>query len=559
MTHQNKDGSLANSPSATACALMHTRNSNCFKYLNSMFQDFGNEVPSFYPFNLFTRLSMIDRLERLGISRHFGKEIKHALDNVYLYWTRNEIIKEGQLSAMDIVNSSIAFRILRLHGYDVSPDVFSSYLKNGNFLQSVEKSGQAVTVMLNLYKASQVTFPGERILEEVEILSRDYLLERKADDSMHDQNVILKDLQGEVEYALNIPWCASLQRIGQRKYIEQYGQLREASRTFGILPGKNSNMNRRTAHSILFCNWIPCISNDLFLTLAKEDYNMCQEIQQKEMVELKRWLADVKIGDLNFSRQKLVAVSFTVAVTFFTPEMSAARMAWTRSATLVTTIDDFFDIWGSAEELTCFVKAVQRWDSTEINGHSDSLSRCQPSFEWYKALSSMNEEAERRRNGYIPSMEEYMETEEITLSLEPFLLPALYLVGPKLSEEIMHHPEYHQLNQILSKCGRLLNDIQSYKREIDHEGKLNSVTLTLQRNPTLSAKDVIGNIRKTIKEGTQQLLKKCVQHDDIPPDCKQLYWDLLRIHQLIYLSSDGFTSDIDMLDYINAVIFNLCC
>ena len=44
---------------------------------------FVGAVPSVYPINVFTSLSMVDRLESLGISRHFKFEIKQALDDVY--------------------------------------------------------------------------------------------------------------------------------------------------------------------------------------------------------------------------------------------------------------------------------------------------------------------------------------------------------------------------------------------------------------------------------------------------------------------------------------------
>ena len=50
-----------------------------------------------------------------------------------------------------------------------------NFLKDGNFQQSLEGSGQAITIVLNLYKASQLMFPGERILEEAKSLSKNYL------------------------------------------------------------------------------------------------------------------------------------------------------------------------------------------------------------------------------------------------------------------------------------------------------------------------------------------------------------------------------------------------
>lgn len=40
-------------------------------------------VPNVYPVDLFERLWMVDRLERLGVDRHFEREIKECLDYVY--------------------------------------------------------------------------------------------------------------------------------------------------------------------------------------------------------------------------------------------------------------------------------------------------------------------------------------------------------------------------------------------------------------------------------------------------------------------------------------------
>ena len=40
-------------------------------------------VPTVYPLDIYTRLCMVDSLERLGIDRHFRKEIKSVLDETY--------------------------------------------------------------------------------------------------------------------------------------------------------------------------------------------------------------------------------------------------------------------------------------------------------------------------------------------------------------------------------------------------------------------------------------------------------------------------------------------
>ncbi|KAH9310980.1 hypothetical protein KI387_026015, partial [Taxus chinensis] len=330
-------------------------------------------------------------------------------------WKKNEIV-EGISSASDIVNSSVCFRILRWNGYDVSP-----VLKDGDFLPSVEKSGQAVSAMLNLYKASQVIFPGERILEEAKSFSRDYLAKSEAKSIMHDKNIVLKNLEEEIEYTIGVPWLSCLERIEHRRCIEKYGF--------------DDIWIRKTSYKI------PCISNEFFSNLAKKDYNICQALQQKDLQELEKWFIEAKFGNLHFARQKLVYCYFSVVSTLFSPEMSAARIAWTKNAVLTTVIDDFYDVGGSIAELECFLEAVNR------------------------LLTSMMKEAEWTKTGYTPSMQEYMEIRKTSIALEPIVLIPLYFVGPKLSEQIIHHNEYSNLMQLVNVCGRLLNDIQSYKRE----------------------------------------------------------------------------------------------
>ena len=75
----------------------------------------------------------------------------------------------------------------------------------------------------------------------------------------------------------------------------------------------------------------------------------------------------------------------------------------------------------------------------------------------------MMRENEWARDNVVPTMDEYMSNGYVSFGLGPTLLPALYLVGPKLSEEMVNHSEYHNLFKLLSTCGRLLNDIRGYE------------------------------------------------------------------------------------------------
>nr|AOG18230.1 diterpene synthase [Taiwania cryptomerioides] len=559
LKHERKDGSLFQSPSATACALMHTRKSSCLVYLNLMLENLENGVPSVYPINVIAGLSMVDMLERLGIARHFKYEIKHVLDNVYRCWIEKEII-QGISPASDIINSSISFRILRWNGYDVLPDVFLNYLKDDNFLPSLEKSGQAVTTMLNLYKASQLMFPGEIILEEAESFSQNYLTKIKENSKIDVKKIIHKDLKKEVDYALGVPWVASVERIEHRRYIETYD-------FDNIQIGKTSYR-------------MPSKRNDCFLSLAKKDYNICQTVFQKDLKELKKWYVDCKLGDLPFARQKLVFAYFTAASTLFSPEMSAVRIVWTKNLLLTLVIDDFYDAGGSIEELQCFLEAVKRWDPTGIHNCSEDvkilfstvyntvndISQDARAFQkwdigtqlreiWYMLAISMMKEAEWAKTGHKPSMQEYIKNGETSFGVEPMIFTSLCFVGPEIPEQTIHHQEHKSLMQLVNICGRLSNDLRSDKREIK-EGKLNTQSLFMREYPETSVENASEWIRQTINESTVELLRKLVQPTILPRDCKQMYWATLKLIQLFYLKTDAFTSPTEMLENINAVLFD---
>ena len=60
-------------------------------------------------------------------------------------------------------------------------------------------------------------------------------------------------------------------------------------------------------------------------------------------------------------------------------------------------------------------------------------------------------------------MDEYMKNGCVSIALGPAVLTTLYFIGPKLSEKVVGTPEIHHLFELMSICGRLLNDIQTFK------------------------------------------------------------------------------------------------
>lgn len=78
----------------------------------------------------------------------------------------------------------------------------------------------------------------------------------------------------------------------------------------------------------------------------------------------------------------------------------------------------------------------------------------------------MLQEAQWVSSKAVPTLNEYMTNAYVSFALGPIVLPTLYLLGPKLSEEVVQGPEYHKLYKLMSNCGRLFNDINSFEVRI---------------------------------------------------------------------------------------------
>nr|QWV53999.1 copalyl diphosphate synthase-like 3 [Chamaecyparis formosensis] len=344
---QSKDGSFLFSPASTACALIQTSDVNCARYLAKTVKIHNGGAPNVYPVDLFEHLWMVDRLERLGIARYFGKETRNNLDYVYRYWANEGIGWARDSSVQDIDDTSMAFRLLRLHGFDVSTEVFSHFKQGDQFICFKGQATQAVTGIYNLYRASQILFPGESILQEAKQFSKDFLEDKRAKNQINDKWIISKGLVGEVEYALDFPWYASQPRIETRLYIEQYG-------TDDIWIGKSLYR-------------MPFVNNTAYVDLARADFNLCQSIHRKELDEIIRWSRENRFDELGVVQDSIVRLYFLSAVALFEPEMAASRLAWAHSSILMTAVRSLFSGWHSSpRKKRHFVDAFGRWDVTAV-------------------------------------------------------------------------------------------------------------------------------------------------------------------------------------------------
>nr|CAB3450127.1 unnamed protein product [Digitaria exilis] len=271
------------SAAPTAYALMQTGDKKCLEFLDTI------------------RLWVVDRLERLGISSYFRSEIDGCLDYAYRHWSEQGVGFTRDCAVRDIDDTAMGFRLLRLHGYHVSPSVFERFEKDGEFVVYAGQSNQSVSAMHNLYRAAdQAAFPGDGdgVLGRAMRYSRAFLQERRASGQLNDKWIISTGLPGEVAYALDFPWNSSLPRVETRMYLEQYGG--------------SANV------------WIG------------------KRLCRLEWDGLERWCEINNLEMYGVTPKSALRAYFLAAANIFEADRAAERLGWARTAVLAQAFSSFF-------------------------------------------------------------------------------------------------------------------------------------------------------------------------------------------------------------------------
>ncbi|KAH0462560.1 hypothetical protein IEQ34_010135 [Dendrobium chrysotoxum] len=350
---------LLRSPSVTTCAYMITGDHTYKTYLQHLFTNCQHGVPPTYPVDKdFIKLCVVDHLERLGCAEHFSEEIRHVMDHLYGKWIEEESkVSKKDDDVFQIYNDSLVFRLLRTHGYPVSPiNVFDvNGLCTGRFCWFIDdekmlshmKDNYAFFLgpMLSIYKASHIAFLEDHDLDKAGVFSWHIL--QKGLMSMKSQNETnisysLKKFEQEIEHELEHKWLARMDHLEHRLCIEGGG-------IYNFWVGKNAPYR--------------ILQNNDLLQLAIDNFMMRQSIYRKELQELQRWSKNTGLSMMGFGREKTTYCYFAMASSSCLPFNTDSRKEATKCAILITIADDFFDEEGSMHELSILTDAVQRQEN----------------------------------------------------------------------------------------------------------------------------------------------------------------------------------------------------
>ncbi|XP_076910575.1 S-linalool synthase-like [Bidens hawaiensis] len=561
--HLSEDGSLFQSPSATAQAYISTRNPKCLKYLMSLVEKCPNGVPQKYPMDQeLVELSMVDQVQRLGLSEYFSDEIDHILRKVYRsYMVKEYSPEDNRFIAEKLFKDSLAFRLFRMHGYNIRPSTFCWFLHDNEILRHLEHNyAQFSSVLYNVYKATDLVFYEENDVHDARSFSRKMLQKISAMKNVDDDDVVIfPNLLQMIFEELNTPWTARLDHLDHRMWIEQ-------NKEGPLWTGKASFYK------------LSCVHNMELMQLALQNYKFKQLIYQNELEELKRWSKKWGLSEMGFGREKTLYCYFAVSASTCLPHDSLIRMLVAKSAILITVADDFFDMRGSLEELHFLIDAINRWDGEGLSGPSkvifdvlDDLVRditntlvlhgkidLTEDFRslWKETFNSWLTETTWGRSGYIPSVDEYLQISMISIATHILVLTSSCFLNPSIPENKVKPQKYESITQSLMATTRLLNDIQSYQKE-QEEGITNLVLLHFNQNPDASMDHAISTVKRLLDMKRNELLKHVFTDDDrdFPNQWKHLHLSCFKVFQMLFNSSNLYDTDSELQTDIAKAIY----
>nr|UMW72399.1 putative (+)-alpha pinene synthase [Pinus nigra subsp. laricio]UMW72406.1 putative (+)-alpha pinene synthase [Pinus nigra subsp. laricio] len=487
--------------------------------------------------DLHHRLWMVDNVERLGIDRHFKQEINSALDHVYSYWSETGIGRGRESGVTDLNSTSLGLRTLRLHGYTVSSDVLENFInEKGQFACSAVQTEAEIRGILNLFRASLIAFPGEKIMEGAEIFSTTYL-------KVALQKIPVSALSQEVVHLLEYGWHTNLPRMETIMYIDVFGE------------------------DTIFRT--PYLMREKLLELAKVEFNIFHSIQKRELQSLLRWWKDYGFPQVTFARHRHVEYYTLAACIANDPKHSAFRLGFAKICHMITVLDDIYDTFGTMEELELLTAAFKRWDPSSIDSLPeymkgvymavyDTVNEMAKNAEkvqgrdtinyvrqaWEPYLDSYIKEAKWISSGYLPTFQEYMDNGKISFGFRIITLQPILTLGEALPLHILHEIDFpSNFNDLMCVLLRLRGDTRSYKADRARGEEASSVSCYMKDHPAITEEGAVDQINAMIINLTKKVNWELLKPDSngVPISCKKAAFDICRVLLHAYKYRDGFS------------------
>ncbi|XP_011623138.1 (-)-alpha-terpineol synthase isoform X2 [Amborella trichopoda] len=480
-------------------------------------------------------LELIDSIQRLGVGYHFEQDIKVALDTIY----SNADIQQSWSD--DLYATSLAFRLLRQHGYRMSSDVFCRFMdEKGSFEVSLIGDAKG---MLSLYEACHLSVPGEDILDKAFTFTSKNLMD------LTDR--LEPSLSQKVQHALELPLHWRMVRLEARDYIQVYEKEKDM---------------------------IPSL-----LEFAKLDFNSVQCTHQADLRRMSRWYNDMGFATkLPFARDRIVENCLWIIGYLFEPQFSRTREALIKIHCLITAIDDVYDVYGSLDELELFTEAVQRWDLNAMEKLPYYMKICYLALynttnmisydilkekgwnitnylkEVWAGLGKANMlEAKWFSMGHKPTLEEYLNNSRVSSSVPVLLVHVYFLIAQSITQEAIDDiTTESRLIYWSSMVLRLCNDLVTSPDEILRGVVPKSIQCYMHETGA-SEEAARKHIKEMIRDAWKKLNAECLAPSILPKPYVNFVVNLARMAHCAYSNGDGFTKpDSETREHINRLFIH---
>ncbi|KAF2933442.1 hypothetical protein DAI22_04g083300 [Oryza sativa Japonica Group] len=264
------------------------------------------------------RMNLVDSVQHLGIDHLFQEEIEDALTSIH----------GSEFRSSSLYEIALRFRLLREHGFWVSPDAFNKFKgDDGKFRNDIANDPKG---LLSLYNAAHLLIHGEPELEEAISFARKHL------ELMSQDSVLNPPLAEQVKRALSLPLPRTFKRVETICYMSEY------EREAGNIP--------------------------ILLELAKLDFNLLQHIHLEELKAISEWWKDLYgYMELRYIRDRTIEAYAWSYMMFYEEDFAFTRMFVAKIIALDTVMDDTYDAHATVEECRQLNTAIQRWDKSAIS------------------------------------------------------------------------------------------------------------------------------------------------------------------------------------------------
>ncbi|TYI32048.1 hypothetical protein ES332_A04G030800v1 [Gossypium tomentosum] len=444
------------------------------------------------------KLNFIDSIQRLGVSYHFTKEIEDELENIY----HNNNDAEN-----DIYTTSLRFRLLREHGFNVSCDVFNKFKdEQGNFKSSMTSD---VPGLLELYEASYLRVHGEDILDEAISFTTNHL------------RLVVASLDYPLSEQVSHALKQSIRRGLPRALLE----------------------------------------------FAKIDFNMLQLLHRKELSEICRWWKDLDFQrKLPYARDRVVEGYFWISGVYFEPLYSLGRKMLTKVIAMASIVDDTYDSYATYDELIPYTNAIERWDIKCIEQLPEymkpgykALLDVYEEMEQLMAKHGRQYRVEYAKNAMIRLAQSYLVEAKWTLqnykpSFEEFKANAFRTCGyamlaitsfvgmgdivtPETFNWATNDPKIIQASTII--C-RFMDDVAEHKFKHRREDDCSAIECYMEEYG-VTAQEAYDVFNKHVESAWKDVNQEFIKPTEMPTEVLNRSLNLARVMDVLYREGDGYT------------------